>query len=119
VATRCKGLLCFLVLLFLLAGFIFTGSYSHTVVLVPYRSAQSVLSAQPQTWPPVAANAPDQHAALSAAQHLPAFSPDHLTGATGERAFFYPDIHKQLSTSALLLPVIARALGLSTLVLRE
>jgi hypothetical protein len=124
VATKCKGLLCFLALLFLLAGFIFTSNYSHTVVLGPYRSTQSVLSAQPQTWPLVAENAPDQHAALSVTQHSPDFSPDHLStyhliGTTGEGAFFYPDIRQQLSTSALLLPVIARSLGLSTLVLRE
>ena len=116
-ATKCKGLLCFLVLLFLLSGFIFTSNYSHTVVLGPYRSSQSALSAQPRAWA-IAENAPDQHTAS------PAFSPDHqstyhLTGATGEGAFFYPDIRKQLATGALLLPVIARALGLSTLVLRE
>jgi hypothetical protein len=128
VATKCKRFLCCFALQFLLAGFIFTSSYSHTVMPgrapSPQRSTQSVFTTQSLKLLTVAESAPDQHEAAFVVQHSPAFSPDHLSiyhlmGATSAQSLLYTNIRKQLFAGALLLPVIARTLGLSTLVLRE
>lgn len=123
-----KGTLCLLALLLLCAGSFFTWSQSRSVspatAVLHSRSGRSFLSAPPLTLPVVAEHAPGLLEASPATQPHPAslqnpLSMHHPSEAVSSQAFFHLSQNTQLSANALLLPVLARTLGLSSLVLRE
>jgi hypothetical protein len=128
VTMKGKGALCLLALLLFCAGSIFTWSLNRSTapaaVALYSRSAHSFLSAQPLTLPLTAESAPGLLEASLATQPHSALlqnylSMHHLSGEGSSQALFPLRQNAQLSAYALLLPVLARTLGLSPLVLRE
>jgi len=128
VTMKRKGALCLLAVLLLFAGSIFTRSQSHpgspAAEALHSRPAHSFLSARPLTLPMMAENAPRLLEASHPTQPQATFLPNrlpmhHLIGAGSSQSLFHLSHHEQLSTNASLLPVIARSLGFSSLVLRE
>ena len=125
---RRKGLLCLLVLLLLLAGYLFTshpGSSRSPASLTLHRSsAPSTLLAQSLTLPMVAENAPGLVEGSLTVEPQPAFlsgglSMHHLVWEVNGSHLFPAKGSKPSDMNASLLVMIARALGLSSLVLRE
>ncbi len=123
-----KGVLCLLVLLLLLAGSIFTSSHrrssSPAAEALHNGSAHSFLSAHTLTLPIMAENAPRLLEASPEILSHPTFLPNnlsihHLIEVGNSQPLFSISQNTQLFANALLLPVIARTLGLSSLVLRE
>ena len=125
---RRKGLLCLLVLLLLLAGYLFTsnpGSSRSPASLTLHRSsAPSTLLAQSLTLPMVAENAPGLVEGSLTVEPQPAFlsgglSMHHLVWEVNGSHLCPAKVSKPSDMNASLLVMIARALGLSSLVLRE
>ncbi len=128
VTMKCKGALCLFVLLVLLAGSIFTSSHSRSISpaaeALHSRSAHSFLSAHSLTLPMMGEIAPRLLEAAPVTQPRPTFLPNnlsihHLIGVGSSQPLFFISQNAQLFANALLLPVIACTLGLSSLMLRE
>lgn len=123
-----RGLLCLLALLLLAGGAAFAGSYcvSASTIEAPYSPhfAQTFLATRGPKFPIVAENTLVVSEAVLEAQSQPDLLPNDLfvhpllvTGNSARVLFIGPSA--RTSANALLLPVIARLLGLSSLVLRE
>lgn len=123
-----QELLCLLALLLLFTGFILTGSYSRSgspaAEGLPCCATYSVLSAQPLTIPHVAVNVSGLSETSPVAQHQPTFLPKdlsihHLMEVESPNGLFPINQNARRHANALLRAIIARTLGLSSLMLRE
>jgi hypothetical protein len=126
--TKRLALLCLLALLFLLAGAMLIEQRSHASAIATeafrQNAAHTLLSTQGSTFPCVADNVSGRSETSVATQQHPAFSPKSLSThrliEMGSAIALFPSSQNaHRCANALLLPMIARTLGLSSLVLRE